>query len=102
LLTPLINGKSDAFLGNLDVTLYKLRSQKGYEKYTDNISYLPKPIENKRGAFFVLSKKSKLRDKNELARKITENLIKMEKDGTYSKISSRYMNKFAIYQTGKN
>ena len=90
LFLPVINGISDAFVNNLEVTLYKLRKQREFQAYSNQINYLPKPVEHRRGAYLVLSKKSKIKDKIKLAEKITDHLIKMENDGTYLKIQSKY------------
>ncbi len=93
----ILNETHDAFLGNLEVTLHKLKNQPDFIRYVDKITYLPKPIKIKHGAFFVLSKNSGLNGKKELAKKITENLSKMENDGTFLKIMSKYIEK-ADYQ----
>ncbi len=89
----IINKDYDAFVNNLEATLFNLGNEKDFMKYNDQISYLPKPMKTKCGAFLVLSKKSKLKNKNLIAREITKNLIEMENDGTYLKITSKYLKK---------
>jgi len=86
------NESYDAFVNNLEVTLYKIEKQKEYMKYADKISYLPKPVKKKAGAYFVLSKNSSIPNKASLAQKITKTLMEMEHDGTYLKINSGYFN----------
>lgn len=89
----ILNKSYDAFVNNLEVTLYKLENQKDIMKYADEISYLRKPVKVKDGAYLVLSKNSSLKNKQPLAEKITKNLMDMENDGTYSKIASKYIKK---------
>lgn len=84
----LMAGKSDVLVGNLHTIQYTLK-QLGL---VGKIKFLKTPITQKRGAFLVLSKKSKQKDKKHLQAKFQETIEEMYKDGTVQRIEQKYFN----------
>ncbi|WDP91626.1 MAG: amino acid ABC transporter substrate-binding protein [Desulfobacter sp.] len=87
----LIKGRYDAFVNNLEVTLYKLNNDSKLSKYASRITYLPRPVKARGGAYFVLSKQGRLKNKDALSRTIAGHLKAMEGEGLYSKITAAHL-----------
>ncbi len=87
-----ILGISDGFVANKHVTLYKLKNNLEFSKFKDRFVILPKPVKQKRAAYFVLSKRSKINNKIQLQEQIIKTLKIMEAEGFYKKISDKYIN----------
>lgn len=79
----------DAFVANKVVTYYSINTLPEYKEYANKLTFLPKSIKKKRGAFMVVSKRSK-RIKNipEMVQKLTKVLKKLEDEGYYDKVIS--------------
>lgn len=82
---------SDGLVANKHVTLYKLNRNTNFSIYRDRFSILPKALKKSRSAYFVLSRKSKIKNKEALQKRITETFKSMELDGTYKKIVNSYI-----------
>ncbi len=84
-------GKYDGFVANKHVTLYKLKNDKKFVRYKEKFTILKNPVKLERGAFFVISKASKIKDKLKLQKNIIKTLKSMEENGTYQKIMDKYL-----------
>lgn len=80
----------DAFVGNDAVIKHYLKTVPKLENMRNTIVDLPKPIKESRGAFFVLSKKSPLKNKEQLNKQITTTLKQLFDEGYYKKIYEKY------------
>lgn len=89
-LRGLIMGEIDAYAGNIDVTYHRLKSM----GMTSSIVYLPKKLVAQKPAYFVLSRASKLENKEDIGQRLERALDRMRKDGTYNKIARRYLLRF--------
>lgn len=87
----IVNGHYDAFVNNLEVTLYKMAHTESLKRYADQITYLPRPVRERGEAFLVLSRNSELKNKDGLARSMRHHLIEMEAQGIYRKAIQRYV-----------
>ena len=83
---------NDGFVANKHVALYKLKNDKKLTELRDKFTILPKPVKVKRGAYFVLSKASKIKNKVQLQETIRRTLKSMEESGIYQKIINNYIN----------
>lgn len=77
----------DAYAGNIDVTYYRLKTM----GLTSSIVYLPKKIVTQKPAYLVLSRASKLEDKDRVVQGLEIALDQMRKDGSYNKIARHYL-----------
>ena len=82
---------SDGLVANKHVTLYKLNQNVNFSTFKDKFSILPKPIKQKRAAYFVLSKNAKIKNKANLQKRITGTFRSMDLDGTYQKLVNSYI-----------
>ncbi len=87
LFVNLMSNKVDGFIGNAIVNRFRL----AHSKYRDQITYLPKNVVKKKPAYLVISKKSEIKNKNQLIKKIQNELQKIHSDGTYKKIIDKYL-----------
>ncbi|WP_293751420.1 transporter substrate-binding domain-containing protein [uncultured Paraglaciecola sp.] len=87
----LLLGGIDAFAGNELVVKYKLQTSHNETNANLDIISLPKSIKKSRGGFFVLSKKSQLKDKLEWQKRISQTLSEMEEESIFEKIMQKYM-----------
>lgn len=86
-LKGLLMGEIDAYAGNIDVTSYRLKAM----GMTNSIVYLPKKLIEMKPAYMVLSRASKLKDKEVVLQKLELALDRMRKDGTYNKLARFYL-----------
>lgn len=86
-LHMLILGRVDAISGQTVVTRYLAR-QLGY---ADQVRPLPNPVVPDRPTYLVLSRASKLADKEALAERLRLGLEAMHKDGTIERIEARHL-----------
>ncbi|MDC0335269.1 transporter substrate-binding domain-containing protein [Pseudodesulfovibrio sp.] len=86
-LKGLLMGEIDAYAGNIDVTYHRLKTM----GMTSSIVYLPKKIVSQKPAYLVMSRASKLENKELILQKLERALDLMRKDGTYGKIARRYL-----------
>lgn len=86
-LRGLLQGEIDAYAGNIDVTYYRLKSM----GMTSSIVYLPKKLVELKPAYLVVSRASKLADKEGLIQALERALDQMRKDGTYNKLARKYL-----------
>lgn len=89
-LRGLIMGEIDAYAGNIDVTNYRLKAM----GLTSSIVYLPKKIVKQRPAYLVLSRASKMQEKELVLQKLEIALDRMRKDGTYNTLARHYLIRF--------
>lgn len=89
-LKGLIMGEIDAYAGNIDVTNYRLKTM----GMTSSIIYLPKKIVEQRPAYMVLSRASKMAEKELVIQKLEVALDRMRRDGTYNSLARHYLIRF--------
>lgn len=89
-LRGLLMGEIDAYAGNIDVTYYRLKAM----GMTSSIVYLPKKIVEQKPAYMVMSRASKMEDKDRVVQGLERALDQMRKDGTYNKIARHYLLRF--------
>ena len=83
----LLVNEIEAYAGNIDVTYYRLKSM----GMTSSIVYLPKKIVTQKPAYLVMSRASKLKDKDRVIQGLERAMDQMRKDGTYNKIARHYL-----------
>ena len=86
-IKKLLAGRVDGLVGQYEVTLYTLKKM----NLLDKVTKLKKSLKEKRAAYFVISKKSKIKDKEELIKKINAVLKEMDAENIYEKISQKYL-----------
>jgi len=86
----LLLNEIDAYAGNIDVTYYRLKTM----GMTSSIVYLPKKIVEQKPAYMVMSRASKMEDKDRVVQGLERALDQMRKDGTYNKIARHYLLRF--------
>lgn len=89
-LRGLLVGETDAYAGNIDVTYYRLKAM----GMASSIVYLPKKLVTQRPAYMVMSRASKLEDKDRVVQGFERALDSMRRDGTYNQIARRYLLRF--------
>lgn len=82
-----IMGRIEGFVGNQHVVAYTLKEM-GYQ---DLIVPLEKPLREPRSAFLIISKASRISDKERLVRLINATLQTMSDDGTIAEITSNFL-----------
>jgi ABC-type amino acid transport substrate-binding protein len=87
LIKMAIRGQVDGFAGNLNVTQYTLKKL----GLSGKLTHLPKALMEKRGAYFVLSKNSKIKNKTKLQKKIADVVNEIHTDGTYQQIIDKHL-----------
>jgi polar amino acid transport system substrate-binding protein len=87
----LLQGGIDAFIGNDLVVEHQIKQSLNHNPDLSQIVSLPKPIQDARGAYFVLSKKYPINDLAEWQRKITRELQTMDDEGLIDAIVKRYV-----------
>ena len=90
-LKGLLVNEIDAYAGNIDVTHYRLKSM----GMTSSIVYLPKKIVTQKPTYLVLSRASKLKDKDRVIQGLERAMDQMRKDGTYNKIARHYLIRYS-------
>ncbi len=58
--------------------------------YSDKIESLPNPISKPRGAFLMMSKASKLKNREDMVHKINQAIEDMGRDGTFMRLGEKY------------
>ncbi len=86
-IKKLMLGIIDCFVGNYQVTMHYLNK---YDLH-DRIVSLPRPVKKRRGSYMVLSKASKIKNKEKLIQRINITLKHMVDDGTFKRIEDKYL-----------
>lgn len=88
LFKRLTSGALDAIIGNKHVVQYKLKHE--FKHLADDIEMGP-AVQESRGAYLVLSKRSDIENLDDLQKKIKTTLEEMEKEGVTQKIIDQFM-----------
>jgi len=89
-LRGLLQGETNAYAGNIDVTYYRLKAM----GMTSSISYLTKKLVERQPAYLVMSRASDLEEKEDILQRLGIALDAMHKDGSYNRIAKRYLFRF--------
>lgn len=81
------HGIIDGFAGNINVTLYEMKKM----GVSNELSFLPKMLTEKRAAYLVISKKTKKQINPEIQKQIIDMINEIHSDGTYLKIVQKYL-----------
>ena len=87
-LLKLVAGRIDAYVGNRDAALF-IAEKTGI---SDKISLLPKPVNEPRPVYLMISKAADIENKLAVVQKLNQNLNEMWNDNTIEKIVSKYIN----------